>query len=1072
MPFRDRYAQDKSKRLYKDIQVQKAHGQQEVVELTNQLNGQQEVMSNNNKAVNANYSTALNDYIAWTGRELKENTKTRKAISEFISGDLVKITRAEMDNNLLEADNKYNTSTEGSNVKLEVAKREDERANQGASVSSTLAPTDQESVNIDSSAAAPTLSPSTASGGGTVTGGVPVVASESSGQPQSSTPVTEQAIVAESNIKQATTQYVSTISDRVTARTTKLKRTGLFKGSYNRGLARAAYADQVHNIESTITGALESDTRRVSVDLGNGQTWTGAINSVTMDDPVEVRESLVNFLKREQLSELGVAHGLSSKFVSEKLLSVANEKVRDMNKRYRTAWLLNDATNQKKGAFADLLSTARLGTSNDETLQALAKNTLAEITDANQDLMSAGFTAKGGKDTLQEFKDGIESIIEILHRDGQTAEIDRLIHAVSNTRAKFPWLGKKQGANEKGEVLLGYADKDLSLNGLKALRSRVESRIFKEKEEAKTVKATGFKNDYFKAVLEGDLDGQLQAKNNMRAASLHLDRPLIWAKMTNTEGIKVKGSQVEAIARKEIERFGTLTHKTIYSFDPAEWAAVKLALEKEGIIKDDTIVEFHYGDNINTHKDQIQTAQGIVKTFFNGKEGIKIANQLGSGNMQAALELAYDRLPYYAKLAKGVRESGSDNQQTLTGDEGTDIINGAKMFLAELNNKQEAYKNALAEDPNLEPGEFEYHPTKGFAFHGFKQSKLKNFMDNLSTAKQIYTQMEPIAREDPSVLLNLPYVPEDYYKSTDVRNAQGTFLNPFWYRMAELSNGKYTALTLARANALRSGNTLDYSGNETVETLETIEQKLRTRKDGSIILELPNPGTKAMDNRLEYGLGYVSFRRQNTVYTTYGAGFGGSGVNFGGVFKRKVTKADLERGFKKIVDVNNQLEAENISAQARINRSCIAGLAEAQGIKEIKGNWKTGDGFGIKGDKDVNGRPVVFGNNEIAIGYSRANNAYESLTGKRFQVLASSKSASNIKHTGVVDGTNYVKGETLDVGPETKQWLIENDPFGEQYGWKQHTIPDPNNPGQYLYNHFIWIGSKDFNPYHHCKVGI
>ena len=253
MPFRDRYAQDKSKRLYKDIQVQKAHGQQEVVELTNQLNGQQEVMSNNNKAVNANYSTALNDYIAWTGRELKENTKTRKAISEFISGDLVKITRAEMDNNLLEADNKYNTSTEGSNVKLEVAKREDERANLGASFSSSLAPTDQEAVNIDSSAAAPTLSPSTASGGGTVTGGVPVVASESSGQPQSSTPVTEQAIVAESNIKQATTQYVSTISDRVTARTTKLKRTGLFKGSYNRGLDRAAYADQVHNIESTIT---------------------------------------------------------------------------------------------------------------------------------------------------------------------------------------------------------------------------------------------------------------------------------------------------------------------------------------------------------------------------------------------------------------------------------------------------------------------------------------------------------------------------------------------------------------------------------------------------------------------------------------------------------------------------------------------------------------------------------------------------------------------------------------------------------------------------------------------------
>ena len=95
MPFRDRYTQDKSKRLYKEREIKKSYCQQEVVELTNQLNGQQEVMSNNNKAVNANYSTALNDYIAWTGRELKENTKTRKAISEFISGDLVKITRAD-----------------------------------------------------------------------------------------------------------------------------------------------------------------------------------------------------------------------------------------------------------------------------------------------------------------------------------------------------------------------------------------------------------------------------------------------------------------------------------------------------------------------------------------------------------------------------------------------------------------------------------------------------------------------------------------------------------------------------------------------------------------------------------------------------------------------------------------------------------------------------------------------------------------------------------------------------------------------------------------------------------------
>lgn len=1069
MPFKDRYAQDKAPRLYKEREIKKSYGQQEVVERTNQLNGQQEVMSNHNKAVNANYSTELNDYIAWTGRELKENTKTRQAISSFISKDLVKITRAEMDKNIQQADNDYNTSPEGSNV-TEVGKRKKERANQGAGVASTLTPTDQEPVNIDSSAATPTLSPSTASGGGTVTGGVPVVASSNSGQPQSPTPVTEQAIIAESNIKSAATQYVSSIPDRVTARTTKLQRTGLFSGSYNRGLARAAYADQVHNIESNITAALESDNRQVSVDLGNGQTWTGAINSVTMDDPVEVRESLVNFLKREQLSDLGVAHGLSPKFVSEKLLSVANEKVRQMNQRYRQAWLLNDATNQKKGALADFLSAARLGTSNDETLQTLARNALSEIADANQDLMAAGFTAKGGKDSLQEFKDGIESIMEILYRDGQTAEIDRLVNAVSNTRAKFPWLGKKQGANENGEVLLGYADKDLSLNGLKALRSRVETRIFKEKEEAKTVQASGYKNDYLKAVLEGDLQGQLEAKNNMRASRLHLERPLIWAKMTNTEGIKVKGSQVEAIARAEIKRFGTLTHETIYSFDPAEWAAVKATLTDEGIIKDDTIVEFHYGNNINTHKKEIQGAQNLIKTFFNGKEGIKIANQLGSANMGTALALAYERLPHYARKARDVRLSGKDTQQTVSGDEGTDIIEGAKMFLAELKTKQETYLAALANDPNLPPGEFEYHPTKGFSHHGWEQSRVKKLAENLSIAKQIYNQMEPLARSDASVLLNLPYIPEAYYKSTDVRNTQGTYLNPFWYRMASLSNGKYTALTLARANALRSGNTLDYSGNETVETLETIEQKLRTRKDGSIILELPEPGTKAMDNRIEYGLGYISLKRQNTVYTSY-INNGSMLPGLVGFFSRKTTTADKERGFKKIVDVNKQLETENISTQARTNRACIAGLAETQGIKEIKGNWKTGDGFGIQGDRDVNGRPVVFGNNEIAIGYSRANNAYESLTGKRFQVLASSKSASNIKHTGVVDGTNYVKGETLDVGPETKQWLIENDPLGEQYGWKQHTIPDPNNQGQYLYNHFIWIGSKDFNPYHHCQVG-
>ena len=60
----------------------------------------------------------------------------------------------------------------------------------------------------------------------------------------------------------------------------------------------------------------------------------------------------------------------------------------------------------------------------------------------------------------------------------------------------------------------------------------------------------------------------------------------------------------------------------------------------------------------------------------------------------------------------------------------------------------------------------------------------------------------------------------------------------------------------------------------------------------------------------------------------------------------------------------------------------------------------------------------------------------------------------------------------MDVGPETKAWLTANDPQGERFGWVQHVIPDPQNPGQYLYNHFRWVGQKGFNPAHNCKTGI
>ena len=1058
MPFKDRYGPNEAKRLYKDAEQIRSHGQQETVELTNQLNGQIEVMTNNSEAINRNHIFQLNDWMSASDKVLKDNAHFRKTLMNFVQDDLIKVARAEMDQKLKEGIRDEQTSPEASNV--DVLKREKERSKTTKGGDKLQASTP--SASLDNSSNQPTLSPIN----GTVTGSVSTSTGDIVTQ-QSSTPpsITEQALVAESNNSAAKTTIVSSIPDRVQARTAKLQSGGLFSGSYNRGVARSAYASQVHNIETPINAAFENDSRRVRINLASGKTWEGAINSVSMDDPIEVRESLVDFLKREQLTNIGVNEGLSTSFVVDKLLPIAQEKIKKMNERYRNAWLVNDATNQKKGALADLRATAELGTENPETLVDLVNNTLVQIQDANKDLQLAGIANNAGKTSLQEFSDGIESITEVLYRNGQVDEITKLHSAVAVTRAKFPWLGKKQGADGEGKVLLGKADKRFTINGLKTMLHGIEKKVYNEREEAKTIRADNLLEAYRKARITGDNVGMLNARMEMKNSGLHIDRKSIYEKMTNTTGTLLTGTAAEGVVRQELEVYGVVTHKTIESIEPETWVTLLPTLKKEGILKDEQIVEFKYGEN-PIYEDNRKLAAKTIHSFFASKEGLKLASELGSATYNTAYADALKEIPIWAIKAREARTG----RQAIPGNEGTDIEEGARMFLATLVENQEKYDNAKRNGEKPVQEKYVWDRDTGFGYHDFENSDIKRVLENASISNQIFDKAKIHVKDNPAVLLNLGFLPEDFYKATSIRNQQGDFLNPAWYKLASLSNGRYTALTLARANALRSGNTLEYNGN--IENAETLEKLLRTRKDGSLIVELPQPGTKAMDRRVEYGLGYISLKSQGNVYTTHGAGFGGSGVNFGKLFSRKITNEEKAKGYRTILDVNQQLESQNISNEERTNRACLSALAETQGIREITGNWKTGDGFGLKGDRDVNGRPIVFGNYEIAIGYNSANKAYQAATGQKFNVLSSSKSASNIKHTGAENGSLYVKGEAMDVGPETKAWLTANDPQGERFGWVQHVIPDPQNPGQYLYNHFRWVGQKGFNPAHNCKIGI
>ena len=84
MPFKDRTGPDPSKRLYAEAKVKLQHRKEETTDLINQLNGQLEVMSNNDKNIARNQLHALNDFISAGKKDLDDKSKLRTTILDTI----------------------------------------------------------------------------------------------------------------------------------------------------------------------------------------------------------------------------------------------------------------------------------------------------------------------------------------------------------------------------------------------------------------------------------------------------------------------------------------------------------------------------------------------------------------------------------------------------------------------------------------------------------------------------------------------------------------------------------------------------------------------------------------------------------------------------------------------------------------------------------------------------------------------------------------------------------------------------------------------------------------------------
>jgi len=1010
MAFRQRTGPDPTRRLEQERQSKLQRGQVETSEQVNQLNGMMDIMRQTDRNVARNTQHALQDYESAYKKVVDDNHAFRKSLLGLA------------DTGLKEYKNYIDRKIDEGEVLHATHGGKDFKASE-YSDNDKVPPT--QTPQITEPPPPQTTQKSNLSPGPVITDNRPKSAIDG-------------ATDAGNNIQAAGTILQQDNPDRIEAAVLakKLNNQFILKG-WNQASALA----KVNNIKGTIMEKMRTDERVLNLQLKDGTIIQKSIKDISMDDEPQVWTQAVNFLKREILSDLAVDQGyagLSSEFITEKLLPQANSQVGELTQEWGADWLENDANNRIAGATNQVIVSAE---ANVGDLTVTLQNQLVVVQQANKDLNPATANAKTKEWLVNTYKSALQKLAqnERLGADGSGAEY--IIEAFVKVKGKFSHV--KKGAKDKeGTTPYSVAYVEFSQDTLEGIAQDIGSAQEIERKRERGAMATSLWVQARKAHLEGDTQKVIALKkqfNKMFASEF----PSEAAKWIGWDDNQVapgnKDAQRAFLVRSMTQNDGVLLRDDAMRVDAD---VLKQFVEDKGI-KD--IREFKIGYNPRDQK-LLTTEDAKVSNALksNGKLFGTVNNENGSYQEALVYWTRKRNVKAAEILASGQAVIGEGTaNQTITEQ---DALRMASDFIAaEILAKQQAYVDNPGSDAATLPGV----SVRGeFPFHTGENVDSIRLFGNLDLENKIIKEVNALKRVDAEAVLNIRKVSPHMFKLNDFGK-----LNQTWYDLAK--DSPYTALQIAQANALKHDIPLEIDEGE----FQQGEELAKILKEGEPpIARLPNPETKDLDRRIERLNNNIPTNRTMAGWLIKEVIFGmPSAQDLTSARDHFISKRDQVRMAERVREIHPTMINES-GVEAGTNRTCLTVVTENRNIKDH------GDGYGRKGDFN-------FPNQESALGFYNAKDAYKAETGK--DLFAGLENISEATVAQGTEGSKYQKGIRYTLPPETIKWLEQNDPNGDKYGIIVHKTYNPFSFNKKLIgtDYVYFRGATNSNYHKLCRVG-
>ena len=1064
MPFKDRTGPDPSKRLYAEAKVKLKHRKEETTDLINQLNGQLEVMSNNDKNIARNQLHALNDFISAGKKDLDDKAKLRSTILDTLQKDVMPAIRTQMVENI--AKETLKARQKQSNVQVVPQTK-----------SNTPAPHQDNSSQDDNTwmPSGQEVAQGTFVGGNIVSDLTPNFLSTGQG-------ISHQADVAEAKTLTQISALSDLMDDKVAATQIEQQAKGIhaFK---DRVINRDNIYEAVSNLDATIQQGLVEDDRIVTVQLSDGE-WTGAINSLTIEHSPELREAIVGFLRAEVMADIAIGNGLSATEIVEKYLPTALKREAELNSEYKTNYVINKVQNNEIAAVSRL--TDALNTNNENILP-FAQNLFQQISTGQTRLQALGITTNSGKSTLDIFDTKIKDVIETLVNSGREAEARKLAATIPLIENKFPHIGPKNGKkfgfnSETGGSHIGKVDPRFSEA---TMAGNVDDAVAKREEKLRRIEVGEMRSTlraYEKAVLEGDRGTQLEMSRKFTDNKWHID-PVgqgLWSKFYDpkTSDLPTGNRAFQILDTAYKDNHGVILHSVAKSVSPEAWATWQQKMKDEG--KEIDLRIYPFGLHPELNKEAIKDARLKIKGWtgsIDGKSSTFLTADQVLGNHEVQKDIFDKELPLWIAQVREAQKTGAGKPGFVLLGEDEIVGEAVKAMLADLSQRNVNWKELKRKNPNLPAPPYVFHRAVGkhggWTAHTASGSEYTKYNQGLSQAQEIIntTNLSAKGSAGTGAYLNVT-LPENgrenlfkpnLLKSTDVQGmvTEHPYLNNLWYQLAAQTNGEYTALDLAQAAALKYDIPLEIEPG-VLQDAEIIAARLKNRVDprtgasDPIILQIP--GTRESDGQILDTTGYVTDRAQLQTWLgstdTLPSSFFGTGESRAvrGMINQSRTNEPV---FRRIVDLNNEAEARKETQAQKCTTVQSQVQAEQLGITKSGTHYGFGSppGYGITGQRDQNNWPIAFNNHDTAVSFTTMSNAYSSMNnGSKLDKLVISS-----KREGKDD-----PGNRITIAPELATWISTNDPTGALFGWTLQA------DGSYMYDPRVHAG----NAYHDCRRGI